>query len=361
MSPSDLAWLRRTSPTTASRPRTLRTETRGIARLDLLEHASPLSPRLMRRIGRAFSSLDLNRYPDSEAGELKREFSKRLAISTDHILLGKGSDELLQILFLSISGPILIVEPSFPMYRNIAETVERNVHSVLLDVDLTLNMDRLLESVHLHAPALVVLSHPNNPTGAGLCPEEVARLAFAAPGGVLIDEAYHPFAGSTHLPLMEKFPNLMILRSLSKAGLAAIRIGQLIAAPEIIRRLDEIRLPYNIDGMVQSAARLLCREALPALEVRARGVAARRDLLFEALKKIPGITPFPSRANFILFRTGRAPCSEVFSKLKEHGILVREMSGDHPLLEGCLRVTVGPRAEVRLFLRALDSIMKGFL
>ncbi|MGC8499746.1 MAG: pyridoxal phosphate-dependent aminotransferase [Leptospirillia bacterium] len=359
MSASDLAWLRREFPPTSRRPRTLRT--RGLTRLDLLEHFSPLSPRLMKRIGRAFSSLDLNRYPDSEALDLKTEFAKRLAISTDHILLGKGSDELLQILFLSISGPILIAEPSFPMYRNIAEIVERKVHTVLLDGDLSLNMDRLLESVQLHAPALVVLSHPNNPTGAGLCPESVARLASAAPGGVLIDEAYHPFAGSTHLPLLEKFPNLMILRSLSKAGLAAIRIGQLIASPEIVRRLDEVRLPYNIDGMVQSAARLLCREALPSLEARARGVAARRDLLFDALGKIPGITPFPSLANFILFRTDSAPAIVVFSKLKERGILVREMSGDHPLLEGCLRVTVGQRAEVRRFLEALDPIMKGFL
>ena len=358
MSPATLEWLRE-DLTEVGRPRTLAEGSSPLLRLDRLEPWAPLSPRFLRRMGRTFESLSLSRYPDSESKDLRKSLGKHFRVDPDHILLGKGSDELLEILFLAVSGPLLLVEPSFPMYRNLAQLTGRPVLTVPLERNLSLSLDRLLEAIRKHSPALVVLSHPNNPTGEALPPEEIERIAGISPGGVLIDEAYAPFAQRSHLSLLGRFPNLMVLRSLSKLGLAAIRLGWLAASPEILSRLDKARLPFNVDALLQSAGGLLCREALPALEARARRTAARRESLFAALGRIPGIHPFPSQANFILFRTASRPSGEVDAGLRSVGIAVRDMSPDHPLLENCLRVTVGEKDELRRFLEALSSIMKG--
>ncbi|MGC8528722.1 MAG: pyridoxal phosphate-dependent aminotransferase [Leptospirillia bacterium] len=358
MSPATLEWLRE-DLTETGRPRTLTEISPPLLRLDRLEPWAPLSPQFLRRMGRTFATLSLNRYPDSESRELKKSLGKHFRVEPDHILLGKGSDELLEILFLTVSGPILLMEPSFPMYRNLAQLTGRPVLTVPLERDLSLPVDRLIERIRQHTPALVVLSHPNNPTGEALAPRDIERIAGLSPGGVLIDEAYAPFAQRSYLSLLERFPNLMVLRSLSKLGLAAIRLGWLAASPEILFRLDKARLPFNVDGLLQSAGGLLCREALPALESRARRTASRRETLFAAMCRIPGIRPFPSQANFILFRIDSKPSGEVDAGLRSFGIAVRDMSPDHPLLENCLRVTVGEKDELRRFLEALSSIMKG--
>ncbi len=358
MSAPALTWLR-TDLKDDGRPRPLPEDRSSLLRLDRLEPAATLSPRLLRKMGSTFSSLALSRYPDTGSTDLKKSIGRYFHVDPDHILLGKGSDELLEVLFLAISGPLLLVEPSFPMYQNLARLTGRPVHTVSLEDDLSLDTGKLLDAIRQHAPALVVLSHPNNPTGEGLRPEEIERIATASPGGLLIDEAYAPYARRTYLDLLGKFPNLMVLRSLSKLGLAAIRLGWLAASKEILVRLDKARLPYNVDGLLQAAGGLLCREALPTLEARARQTAARREHLFAALSGIPGIHPFPSQANFILFRPLSMPASRVDAGLRSRGIAVRDISPDHPLLRDCLRVTVGERHELRRFLEALSSIMKG--
>ncbi len=358
MTSTALTWLRTDLPG-EGRPRALPQESLPLIRLDRLEPSVSLPPRLLRKMGRTFSSLELSRYPDSGSKDLRKNIGKYFHVDPDHILLGKGSDELLEVLFLAISGPLLLVDPSFAMYKNLAHLTGRTVHTVSLEKDLSLNVGQLLEAIRRHSPALVVLTHPNNPTGEGLPPEEIARIAGASPGGVLIDEAYAPFARSTSLELLGRFPNLMVLRSFSKLGLAAIRLGWLAASPGILSRLDLARLPYNVDSLLQSAGALLCREALPTLEARARQTAARRERLFAALGQIPGLRPFPSEANFLLFRTESMAASRVESGLRARGIAIRDMSPDHPLLRDCLRVTIGERNEIRVFLEALSSIMKG--
>jgi histidinol-phosphate aminotransferase len=332
----------------------------GTLRLDAMESPFDLPADFHRRLGEEMAGIPLNRYPDGSASELKELLGKTLfGLSPDHLFLGNGSDEILQNLFLATPGPILLSEPTFSMYRIIARIAGRPVATVTQSSDLILDTRELLEAVREHRPSLVVLSSPNNPTGREVSEETVDRLCGEFPGAVLVDEAYFPFSGRTVLSLRKSHSRLMVLRTLSKMGLAALRLGILAADPRIVAELDKVRLPYNMNLLTQRAATLVCREFLPVLEGQVRSIVDLREDLRRSLSCIPGVEPLPSSANFLLIRIGGKDPAEVARALAERGILVRDVSRLHPLLAGCLRVTIGTAPENGRFTAALAHILKG--
>lgn len=331
----------------------------GTIKLDAMENPFDLPPVVHQRLGEEVSKIPLNRYPDGDAGDLKKLLGSILGVPAGNLFLGNGSDEILLYLFLATPGPILLAEPTFSMYRIIAGVSERRIASILMSEDLSLDIQKLIDAASSENPSLIVLPNPNNPTGMGLDVKDIQRLCQSFSGGILLDEAYFPFSGETLLPLQKDYPNLMILRTLSKMGLAGLRLGILSADPEVVRELDKVRLPYNMDAMTQKAALLICREFFPLLEEQARWIVRLREQFMEGLNRLPGVAPLPSKANFILLRLLKADPSAIHRLLLKENILVRDVSGHHPLLAGCLRVTVGRKEENDLFLKVLERILKG--
>jgi histidinol-phosphate aminotransferase len=311
----------------------------------------------MARIGRAAAALELNRYPDPEASELRALLAARAGWPREGLLLGNGSDELIVLLLAACGGPratLLVPAPTFSMYRHIALTMGWAVEEVPLGASFGLDEAALLSRAASCAPRLSVFASPNNPTGNLFDRGVMERYLDAAPGIVVIDEAYHDFSGGSVAELLGRHRNLVVLQTLSKIGLAALRLGILLADPGLARELNKVRLPYNVGSFPQLAARAVLEEP-GFLQGQIRSILAERARIGAALSRLPGVTPFPSDANFILLRTAR-PSREVFEELRLRGILVRDLGGRPGALHGCLRVTVGARGENDAFLAAMAEI-----
>lgn len=238
------------------------------------------------------------------------------------------------------------------MFRMIAEFCGVRFVGVPLAPDFTLDAERVLASIEEHRPALVFIAYPNNPTGNLFDSGVIARIIEAAPGMVVVDEAYHVFAGASFMPRLGSWPNLLVMRTLSKLGLAGLRLGVLAGPGQWLAHVDKVRLPYNVNVLTQAVAdKVLQHEDL--LAQQAAAIRAERTRLFRDLGRLPGVRPFPSDANFLLFRTDGA--GRVFEDLKRQGILIKNLDGSHPALAGCLRVTVGTPEENARFLGALKQ------
>jgi len=328
----------------------------GMVKLDAMENPYRLSPELRGRLARLVEEAALNRYPDPGARELKARLRRVFDVPDRmEILLGNGSDELIQMLALAARRPgaaVLGVEPSFVMFHMIAAFVGALYVGVDLRDDFSLDVERALAAIEQHRPGLVFFAYPNNPTGnlfdAGL----IERVIEAAPGLVVIDEAYHSFAGRSFIPRLARYPNLLVMRTLSKLGLAGIRLGALIGPERWIEQLDKVRLPYNVNTLTQIiAAEVLQHDSV--LTEQAAAIKLERGRLLRELQRVPGVKPYPSDANFILFRVSHA--ERVFDGLKRRGVLVKSLHGSHRLLAECLRVTVGTPDENAAFLSALTQ------
>lgn len=330
----------------------------GMVKLDAMENPYQLPPELRRRLAQLVEAAALNRYPDSGAGALKARLRRSFAVPDGmELLLGNGSDELIQVLALASAKPgaaVLGVEPSFVMFRRIATCAGARYVGVDLREDYSLDIERLLGAIEQHRPGLVFIAYPNNPTGnlfdAGL----IERIIEAAPGLVVVDEAYHAFAGASFIPRLARHPNLLVMRTLSKLGLAGIRLGALIGPGRWIGQLDKVRLPYNVNTLTQIvASEVLQHEAV--LTDQAAAIKLERSRLLRELQRAPGVTAYPSDANFILFRVSHA--ERVFDGLKRRGVLIKSLHGSHRLLAECLRVTVGTPDENTAFLTALTQTL----
>ncbi len=227
---------------------------------------------------------------------------------------------------------------------------------VPLRADFTFDTNAMLSAMAEHRPAVVFIAHPNNPTGNLFDRNGIEAVVRAAPGLVIIDEAYLPFAQDTWMPQLRSWPNLLVLRTLSKLGLAGIRLGYLTGDPEWIAEIDKLRPPYNVNVLTLAAADFLL-EHLAALEAQAVMLRAERSRVAAALSALRGVKVFPSAANFLLFRV--ADADRVFNALKERGILIKNVEKMHPLLQGCLRTTIGTTTENDALMQALRSIMEG--
>jgi histidinol-phosphate aminotransferase len=268
------------------------------------------------------------------------------------LVVGNGSDELIQLVAL-VTGQrgavVLSAEPSFVMFRRIATAVGSRYVGVDLREDFGLDAERTLAAIEQERPALVILAYPNNPTGNLFDEELVTRIIEAAPGLVVMDEAYHAFAERTFATRLERHSNLLVMRTLSKLGLAGIRLGVLMGPGAWLRELDKVRLPYNVNTLTQ----LIACEVLQHSEVlteQAAAIKLERGRVLRELARVPGVTAYSSDANFILFRASNA--ERVFEGLKRRGVLIKNLHGSHRLLENCLRVTVGTPDENSAFLTA---------
>ena len=330
-------------------------EPQGLIKLDANENPYALPPALMEAAAERCRRLELNRYPDPGATTLRRLLGGRIGWEPEGLMLGNGSDELISILCTACGhagARMQVPVPTFAMYRIIGSVSGWEVDEVPLDEDFDLDGAAFRQKMLETKPRLVVIATPNNPTGNAFDDGVVRSLVEEAPGLVVIDEAYFDFCGKTFLPLLEKHRNLLILRTLSKIGLAAIRLGILIGHPDVVREFNKVRLPYNISAFSQEVASLVLQDA-SFLDEEIRTIVKERALLLEGMEGIGGVRTYRSDANFILFRSEKSS-TEIFRRVKKAGVLIRDLGRPGPL-ENCLRVTVGTPEENRLFLNALRS------
>ena len=309
-------------------------------------------------IAHAVADAAFNRYPDPAAPALKAKLREKLGIAAHHgILLGAGSDEIISLVSQAIlagGGTVLSLEPSFAVFRNAALGVAGKYVGVPLNADFTLNLDATLDAIKREQPKLVWVVYPNNPTGNPYLDGAIEAIIRATPGLVVIDEAYEPFAGRSWMSRLDEFPNVLVMRTLSKIGLAGVRLGYVFGAPEWISEIDKVRGPFNV-GVLQQVAATVMLDHYDELQRHAALMVQDRERLFAELQKLPGVTPFPSKANFVLTRF--ADAAVVFEGLKARGILVRNLSAMHPLMVNTLRISVGTPAEMDALLKALKEIL----
>jgi len=328
----------------------------GLIKLDAMENPYALPPDLQSELTAHLATVPANRYPDAGASELKGALRHAMRIpDAFDLLLGNGSDEIIQIIAQSVAKPgatLLSVEPAFVMFRMIATFCGLDYVGVPLRADFSLDLDAVLSAIDRHKPAVIFLAYPNNPTGNLFDIESVRRIVTAAPGLVVIDEAYFAFSSRSFLDELGEYANAVLMRTVSKLGLAGLRLGLLIGRPEWIGEFEKVRLPYNLNVLTQAAATFTLRHYDVLLAQAARIVRDRADLA-SALGGMAGVAAYPSEANFILFRVRDAAAT--FEGLKARGILIKNVSVAHPLLGNCLRVTIGTPEENAAFLAALQA------
>ena len=331
----------------------------GLVKLDAMENPYRLPEGLARQLGERLSQVAINRYPHPDLPPLKRRLRELWSVPAAlEIVLGNGSDEILQVIAMAVAKPgaaALSVEPSFAMYRISALVAGLRYEGVSLRPDFSLDENAVHEALERHAPALTWISYPNNPTGNLFPRAAILAIVRASPGLVVVDEAYHPFAGGASLlGEVAEHPNLVLVRTVSKLGLAGLRLGAAIAPPGWAAELEKLRLPYNVNVLTAAAAELVL-EHRAVLDAQATAIVADRERLEAALGRLPRLTCFPSAANFVLARLPDAPGA--FEALKARGILVRSLHGAHPLLENCLRFTIGTPEENARLVAALTEML----
>ena len=330
-------------------------EAQGMVKLDAMENPYPLPETLRRELAERLSRLDLNRYPDPTGERLRALIASRMKVPAGmSVVLGNGSDELLQIVTLALARPgasMMYPTPTFVMYSMYAAFTGMKAIAMPLREDFSFDAQAFVARMKKERPALVFIAYPNNPTGT-LYPEaDVVEVIRACEGLVVIDEAYHAFAGKTFMDRLGEFPNLVVLRTVSKLGLAGIRLGYLAASAAWAEQFDKVRSPYNVNVLTQATAEFML-ERLDVLEEQASRIRQERDALGKNLSALRGVTVFPSAANFFLVRVPDA--ARVDASLRNQGVLVKNL---HPGIAQSLRVTVGTPDENRILLTALREAL----
>jgi len=327
----------------------------GLIKLDAMENPYPWPSALREEWLAQLRDAEINRYPHPQAPGVKAALRRTMDIPDNmELVLGNGSDELIQMIAMTVAGPerkILSVEPSFVMYRMIAAFTGMEYIGVPLKSDFNLDVERLLTEIERTRPAVIFLAYPNNPTGNLFAEDDLLRVIGAAPGLVVIDEAYAPFTDVSFIPRLGQYDNLLIMRTVSKMGLAGLRLG-LLAGPAVwLNEIEKTRLPYNINVLTQISAEFsLSHQSV--FDQQTAAIRQARDELFLKLQSIKGIEPVASQANFILVRLEPFHAGKAFNELRQRGVLVKNLDGTHPLLADCLRITVGTPEENAAFLAA---------
>ncbi len=326
-----------------------------MVKLDAMESPFPLPDELIGQYLAYLADADLNRYPNPSADELRQTLRELMDIPADFgVLLGNGSDELIQLLALACEtgDTILSIEPSFVMYGMIAKFTRLNYQGVNLDGNFEIDLSATLSAIETHKPKLIFIAYPNNPTGNAFDRGAIETIITSTEAMVVLDEAYYAYADDSFLMDIAKYPNLVLLRTVSKIGFAGLRLGLLIGAQDTVSELDKLRLPYNINTLTQVSANFLLQEK-GEIDKNAKAILAERSNLSTALSGIDGLSVYPSQANFILFKAPGA--NALFEALKTQGVLIKNLSSA-PNLDNCLRVTVGSMEENALFI----SIVKAY-
>ncbi len=331
----------------------------GYIKLDAMENPHLLPAALREQIAALVAGAAINRYPDPDPVLLKQKICSVLDLPGGmQVLLGNGSDELIQLLALALnkSGAVLLsVEPSFVMYKMIAAFSGMRYVGVPLADDFSLDMDALLAAIQREQPALVFLAYPNNPTGNLFSEQDVVRVIQAAPGLVVVDEAYYAFTKGSFIPYLTDYPNLLVMRTFSKLGMAGLRFGFLAGSSAWLEQLEKLRLPYNVGILPQLVVGKLLEHHMVLLQ-QAEQIKQDRARLYAQLSEIKAVQVYASEANFLLLRVANA--TAVFNGLKLHGVLIKDLSSAHPMLNDCLRVTIGTAEENEQFIVALQDTLK---
>ncbi len=333
-------------------------ESSGLVKLDAMENPYRLPQSLRGELGRRLANVPINRYPAPGHDRLKAAIRSSFAVPDGFdVVLGNGSDELISMIAVATARPgatHLAPQPSFVMYELSATLAGSRFVGVALRSDFSLDLPAMLDAIAEHRPAVVWLAYPNNPTGNRFDDAAIESVLEAAPGLVVVDEAYQPFALESWMPRLPAHANLAVLRTVSKLGLAGLRLGYLVAAPRWTAQFEKVRPPYNVNVLTDEAA-CFALEHLEVLDVQAAKLRADRERLSAALRDLPGVEVFESSANFVLVRVADSERTE--RALRERGLLIKDVGRMHDLLRNCLRLTVGTGEENRLLLGALrDSL-----
>lgn len=334
----------------------------GMVKLDAMENPYRWPDELVNEWLDTLRDVKINRYPDPACAELKEDLALQMGVDPKYkVILGNGSDELIQIIAMALAGAdrvLMAPEPSFVMYKMIATFCGMQYRGVPLGDDFALDENAFLSAVEESQPALVFLAQPNNPTGNLFELEAIKKICAATPGLVVLDEAYMAFTDRQHLSLMEEFDNVVVMRTLSKMGLAGLRMGMLFGPAGWVNEFEKLRLPYNINVLTEASARFALNH-FDVLKQQTQQLRENRSALFQELSKLPFTKVWPSEANFILARTQAGKARDIFEALKESGVLIKCLHGAHPQLEDCLRFTVGSKEENRQLLQALKVVFPG--
>ncbi|MGD0958543.1 MAG: histidinol-phosphate transaminase [Methylomonas sp.] len=337
------------------------TDAKHLIKLDAMENPYPWPEAIQSQWLETLKSCEVNRYPDPEARILAATLRNKNHISSETaLLLGNGSDEIIQILLMALTpnARVLAPEPGFVMYKQIAASLGLQFYGIpLQEEDFALDLPAMLSAIKDLQPAIIFLAYPNNPTGNLFDTAAIKQILTTTSGLVVVDEAYAPFTDRSFIGELSGFPNLLVMRTLSKLGLAGLRLGFLLGQPALLDELNKIRLPYNINSLTQATANFALNNDGFLLE-QTRQICIERSLVFNALQATPKIKPYPSAANFILFRTLGIPANGVFNSLTQQGILIKNLSRQGGILENCLRVTIGAPEENKAFLSGLRNAVK---
>ena len=317
----------------------------GFIKLDAMEspyHPFARFPELSNEWLRLIARAPIHLYPNPAASGLQETLRKAFNIpESAAIALGNGSDELIQFMTLLVAqsgATMLAVEPSFVMYRHNAELYGMNYVGVPLNEDFTLDLPAVLSAIDKHQPALIFIAYPNNPTGVCFRREEVEAIIRAARGIVVVDEAYGAFSRDSFLPQAGSIENLVVMRTISKIGFAGLRIGYAAGSPAVMDELAKILPPYNMNQLSLATAKFALQHH-DVIQTTIDILKTERERVFNELSAIGRLKAFPSEANFITVRVPDADA--LFNTLKENRILIKKLHGTHPLLEQCVRITIG--------------------
>jgi histidinol-phosphate aminotransferase len=327
-------------------------------KLDQNENPYELPAEFKREVAERVLARPWGRYPEFVPASVTRTLARFTGWTEDGILVGNGSNELIQASLLVMLGPgrsVVVPQPTFTLYKLQSSVLQANIVTVPLKAaDFSFDVEALIEAAR--TADVVVICSPNNPTGTFLPLNDLAAILEATSGIVLLDEAYHEFSGQTALTLLPKHRNLVVLRTFSKAmSMAGMRFGYMLAHPEIAREVHKAKLPYNVNIFTLTAAELVLERGGVMMDAIASIIQERQRLLSELAKR-PGVEAFPSCANFVLLRTGK-PAREIFDALYADGILIRDVSS-YPMLDRVIRVSVGKPEENNRFLNALDRALE---
>ena len=332
-------------------------------RLDANEAPDLLSASARQRLLDTARGVAWQRYPDASSRVLRQALAQRSGVAPEEILVGVGSDELIALLLTTFSRAraecptVLSLTPTFVMYRMTARIHGHRVIEVPLDAGWDMNVDSMLKAVELAEPNLIFVASPNNPTGTMVSEDRLRSLIERARDSlVVIDEAYVDYASRDQFQLFRDYENVLLLRTLSKIGFAALRLGWLIARKEIVDEINKARLPYNIAVPTQTLASVVISELGNELSHIRDRVIEERNRVLKAVGRLPGVDPTPSEANFIWLRTDR-PAEAIYESLKQHGVLVRSFHKHGGRLKHYLRITIGLAHENDRFLDALSEVL----
>ncbi len=339
-------------------------DSKGYVKLDAMENPYTLSAPLQAELGKRLAAIEVNRYPGQRIHDLQNALAHYCNLPENYsLILGNGSDELISLLAIAIDQPgasIMAPLPGFVMYEMSAKIQGVEFIGIELDADFELDVDTMLQAIHTHQPALVYLAYPNNPT-ANLWSDEAMHSIIQAcemvGSLVVIDEAYQPFASKSFIQEMTQYQNVLLLRTLSKFGLAGVRLGYLVGPSHIVNQIDKIRPPYNI-SVLNAEAALFALEHQAEFQQQAQLICQERDLLLSQLEALDQLKVYPSQANMILLRL-KLPllAAEVFQGMKDKGVLIKNVSSLHTSLNNCLRITVGTAQENQQMMKALKACL----